>query len=188
MAFGCLNPPPKLIDYEHWVAPVAGKANAMKPSRIILLATGLLCSTAALANERGVAIRAGDIFVEPFTDARKVGAVAANQPVTILARKGGWLAVEAGGKRGWVRMLGVRLEVAPRTPGTAGLRTGTTARTVTTGVKGLDEGSIRNAAVDQAQLAKLNAMGASEADARGLAVQNKLTEGNVAYLKPGKVK
>lgn len=160
----------------------------MKPARMILLAASLLCSAAALASERGVAIRAGDIFAEPFVDAPKVGAVAANQPVTIIARKGGWLSVEVGGKHGWMRMLGVRLEAAPRAPGTAGMRTGTTARTVATGVKGLDEVDIRNASVNPVELAKLNTMGASEADARGLAVQNKLKESNVAYLKPGKIK
>lgn len=170
------------------MATGAGKANAMKPLRIILLAASLLCSTAALASERGVAIRAGDIYAEPFVDAPKVGAVAANQPVTVLARKGGWLSVEVGGKRGWMRMLGVRLEAAPRPAGSAGMRTGTTARTVATGVKGLDEVAIRNASVNPVELAKLNTMGATEADARNLAVQNKLKESNVAYLKPGKVK
>ena len=160
----------------------------MKPARTFLLAASLLLSTAALANERGVAIRAGDIFAEPFVDAPKVGAVAANQPVTILARKGGWLSVEAGGKRGWMRMLGVRLEAAPRPAGGTGMRTGTTARTVATGVKGLDEVAIRNAAVNPVELAKLNTLGATEADARGLAAQNRLKESNVAYLKPGKIK
>jgi hypothetical protein len=152
------------------------------------MTASLLCSTAAFANERGVAIRAGDIFAEPFVDAPKVGAVAANQSVTILARKGGWLSVDVGGKRGWMRMLGVRLEAAPRSGGSAGMRTGTTARTVTTGVKGLDEVAIRNASVDPVELAKLNTMGASDADARTLAAQNSLKESNVAYLKPGKVK
>lgn len=160
----------------------------MKPLRIVLLAASLMLGTTALANERGVAIRASDIYAEPFVDAPKVGAIAANQPVTILARKGGWLSVEAGGKRGWVRMLGVRLEAAPRAPGSAGMRTGTTARTVATGVKGLDEVAIRNAAINPVELAKLNNMGATEADARGHAVQNALKESNVAYLKPGKVK
>lgn len=160
----------------------------MKPALTVLLAASLLCSTAALASERGVAIRAGDIYAEPFVDAPKVGAVAANQSVTILARKGGWLSVDVGGKRGWMRMLGVRLEAAPRAPGTAGMRTGTTARTVTTGVKGLDEVAIRNASVNPVELAKLNAMGATDADARNLAAQNSLKESNVAYLQPGKVK
>ncbi len=160
----------------------------MKPLRIVLLAFSLMLGTTALASERGVAIRASDIYAEPFVDAPKVGAVTANQPVTILARKGGWLSVEAGGKRGWVRMLGVRLEAAPRAPGSAGMRTGTTARTVATGVKGLDEVAIRNASINPVELAKLNNMGATEADARGLATQNNLKESNVTYLKAGKVK
>mgnify|MGYP001432921696 CR=1 FL=1 len=72
----------------------------------------MLTSTGALANERGSVIRAGDLYTEPFVDAAKVGTLAPNQPVTILARKGGWLSVETGGKRGWVRMLIVRLDAA----------------------------------------------------------------------------
>ena len=34
------------------------------------------------------------------------------------------------------------------------LRTGSTGRTIATGVKGLDEGSIRNASIDREQLAQ----------------------------------
>jgi Bacterial SH3 domain len=160
----------------------------MKPARTILLAAVFALSPPAHASERGVAIRAGDIYAQPFTDAAKVGAVSANQPVTVLERKGGWLSVEVGGKRGWMRMLGVRLEAVARSAGPAALRTGSTGRTVATGVKGLDEGTIRAASVDRAQLARLNEMGASEADGRALAASNKLGEAKIAYLKPGKVK
>ena len=150
----------------------------------------MLTSTGALANERGSVIRAGDLYTEPFVDAAKVGTLAPNQPVTILARKGGWLSVETGGKRGWVRMLIVRLDAAAPVPGksTAAMRTGSTGRTVATGVKGLDEGSIRAAAIDRAQLAKFEQMGASESDARALALQNSLKESQIAVLKPGKTK
>ena len=108
--------------------------------------------------------------------------------MTIVARKGGWLSVETGGKRGWVRMLIVRLESAAAGSSTAALRTGSTGRTIATGVKGLDEGSIRNAAIDREQLAKLEALGASESEARALATQNNLKESQIANLKPGKVK
>jgi hypothetical protein len=155
-----------------------------------LTAALVLTSTAALANERGSVIRAGDLYTEPFVDAAKVGTVAPNQPVTILARKGGWLSVETGGKRGWVRMLIVRLDAAAPVPGkqTAGMRTGSTGRTVATGVKGLDEGSIRAAAIDRTQLAKFNELGASENEARALALQNRLKESEIALLKPGKAK
>ncbi len=159
--------------------------------RVFWLASALLLtSTAALANERGSVIRAGDLYTEPFVDAAKVGPLAPNQPVTILARKGGWLSVETRGKRGWVRMLIVRLDAAAPGPGkqTAAMRTGSTGRTVATGVKGLDEGSIHAAAIDRAQLAKFDQLGASESEARALALQNSLKESQIALLKPGKAK
>lgn len=160
----------------------------MRSLRAILLAAALLTAGEALAGERGMVIRAGDLYAEPFIDAAKLGPLAANQPVTIVARKGGWLSVETAGKRGWVRLLIVRLEAAAGATSASGLRTGSTGRTIATGVKGLDEGSIRNAAIDREQLARLDAMGASEGEARGHAVQNGLTETKLAYLKPGKAK
>lgn len=154
----------------------------------ILFVAALLLPGAALANERGMTIRAGDLYAEPFIDAAKLGPLAANQPVTIVSRKGGWLSIEAGGKRGWVRMLIVRLESAAAGASTAALRTGSTGRTIATGVKGLDEGSIRNAAIDREQLARLEAMGASESEARALATEGGLKESQIANLKAGKAK
>ena len=185
----------------------------MRSTRVVLIAAiALLSWTAALANERGMVIRAGDLFAEPFIDAAKLGPLNSNQPVTIVERRGGWLAVEVGGRRGWVRMLNVRLEIAARpaastaalrtgstgrivvtgvpgaTPGrsTAALRTGSTGRTVATGVKGLDEVDIRGASIDRAQLAQLERLAVSDGDARQHAAQNNLKETKVDYLKPGK--
>jgi hypothetical protein len=159
----------------------------MNSARVILLAPALMLAAAAQAGERGTAIRAGDIYAEPFIDAAKVGTLTANQPVTIVARKGGWLSVEAAGKRGWVRLLIVRLVSASPAPGsTAQLRTGSTGRTVTTGIKGLDEADIRNAAVDRAQLAEMEALAASDPEARDAAQSKGLTESKLTYLKPGK--
>jgi len=162
----------------------------MRSTRAILIAAfALLSWTAARANERGVVIRAGDLFAEPFIDSAKLGPLTSNQPVTIIERRGGWLAVEVGGRRGWVRMLNVRLEVAAR-PGanTAAMRTNSTGRTVATGVKGLDEVDIRNASIDREQLGKLGELSVSAADARQQALQDNLKESKVDYLKPGKVK
>lgn len=161
----------------------------MRRLRIILLAAALaLPGAAAMASERGMTIRAGDLYAEPFIDAAKLSPLPANQPVTIVARKGGWLSIETGGKRGWVRMLIVRLESASAAGSTAALRTGSTGRTIATGVKGLDEGSIRNASINREQLAKLEQLGASEADARGHGSANSLKESQIANLKPGKGK
>ena len=163
----------------------------MRNAPVILTAVlALLAPTAAsAATERGTVIRAGELYAEPFIDAAKAGPLTPNQPVTIVERRGGWLAVEAGGKRGWVRMLNVRLDnptrpAAGRT--TAALRTGSSGRTVATGVKGLDEEDIRNAAIDRAQLGRLDGLAASESEARQYGIDSKLKETKVGYLKPGK--
>ena len=99
------------------------------------------------------------------------------------------MSVDAAGKRGWVRLLNLRLEpavqpVAGRS--TAALRTGSTGRTVATGVKGLDEADIRSASLDRGQLAQLELLGVSDDAAKQYGSQNQLKESLVAYLKPGK--
>ena len=155
---------------------------------ILIAAIALLSWTAARANERGIVIRAGDLFAEPFIDAAKLGPLASNQPVTIVERKGGWLAVEVGGRHGWVRMLNVRLEAVAPGANTTALRTGSTGRTVATGVKGLDEVDIRNASIDKEQLARLGQLAVNSDDAHQSAIRDNLKEAKVDYLKPGKVK
>jgi hypothetical protein len=162
----------------------------MRSTRVILIAAiTLLPWTAVLASERGLMIRAGDLYAEPFIDAAKLGPLTPEQPVTIVERRGGWLLVEVGGKRGWVRLLNVRLPaVLKPANATTALRTGSSGRTVVTGVKGLDEEDIRNASIDRAQQARLDALAASDADAQQHAAQSNLKENKVAYLKPGKTK
>lgn len=147
----------------------------------------LVAAQAQAANERGLIIRGGELYSQPFIDAPKDGALTPNQAVTIVDRRGGWVRVVAGARSGWVRALNVRLEaVAPGVGSAARLRTGSTGRTVATGVKGLEEADIRGASIDRGQLARLEGLGASEAQARQAAADYKLTEHKVDYLKKGK--
>ena len=70
----------------------------MRSTRVILIAAiALVSSTMALANERGVVIRAGDLFAELFVDAAKLGPWTSNQLLTIVERKGGWRSTSVGG-------------------------------------------------------------------------------------------
>ena len=161
----------------------------MHCARVVLFAVGLLIGSVAHAGERGLLLRAGDLLAEPFIDAQKLGPLTPNQSVTIVERRGGWVAVEAGGRRGWVRLLNLRLEpsaVLNDGHPVAALRTGSTGRTVATGVKGLDEADILNASPDRGQLAQLEAQGVTDDTAKQYGSQNKLKESTVAYLKPGK--
>lgn len=148
-----------------------------------------LSAAPAVAAEQGLIIRAADLMAQPFLDAPKAGPIAPNQPVTILERRGGWVRVDVGGRGGWVRMLNVRLASAgaarPAGGGgiTALLRTGSSGKTVTTGVKGMGEEDIRRAAPDFAGLAQLGTLGVDAAQARDNALKNALKEPAVEYLK-----
>lgn len=154
--------------------------------RICLAAIALAFATPAAAAENGLMIRAGELLAGPFIDAQKGPKVKAKQKVVILERRGGWLRVDAGGQTGWVRSLNVRLEEAPRR-GSSGqvaqLRTGSSGRTATTGVKGLDETDLQTAAPNYTALAALGGIAVSSADAKKTATQKKLAENQVAYLE-----
>lgn len=162
------------------------------PFALWLAAMLLVPLSEAEAAEKGMIIRAGEMVSEPFIDAAKAGPVTANQPVTILAKRGGWTNVESNGRKGWVRTLNIRLEAASRPTGSTGqvasLRTGSSGRTVTTGVKGLDENDIRNAVPDAAQVAQLSSLAVAPAEARDNAARSNLHEQQVAYLEKGKDK
>lgn len=170
----------------------------MRRGFAILLAAVLLCRvTSAEAAEKGLVLRAGDLLAQPFIDAAKSGPLTANQPVTILQRRGAWANVEAGGKTGWVRVLNLRLEPAAARPGGARpsgssgnplslLQTGSSGRTVTTGVKGMDEEDIQNATPDYAELELLGTLAESADDARANAVKSNLKENTVDYLDKGR--
>jgi hypothetical protein len=161
------------------------------------MAIALLPLAAAHAAEKGSTIRAGDLMTQPFIDAAKAGPLAANQPVTIVERRGGWIQVESNGQTGWVRTLNVRLDNAGATPAptarpaagrpslnpTSMLRTGSSGSTVTTGVKGLGDEDIRNASVNYAELEQLGTLGVADSEARDNAQKSGLKENNVAYLK-----
>ncbi len=158
---------------------------------LLILLFAVSPAMAAPAQESALVIRATDLKAQPFIDAANVAPVTANQPVTIIQRRGGWANVQANGKTGWLRTLNLRL--APGTSGApargaSSLRTGSSGKTVTTGVKGLDEEQIRNATVDREQLAALGTLGVTEGDARAAAAGKRLSENKLGYLKPGKVK
>lgn len=175
----------------------------MRMLRVFPLAAMLLVPLGyAEAAEKGLVIRAGDLMTQPFVDAAKSGPVAPGQPVTIIERRGGWANVESNGRSGWIRLLNVRLEPRPaastpaqRSSGPPAsaianpislLRTGSSRRTVTTGVKGMDEEDIRNASPDPVQLQLLGTLGVDAATARAHAQKSNLKENTIGYLDKGR--
>ena len=180
----------------------------MRVIRLVLpLLAAVIGATSAQAAEKGIVLRAGDLKAQPFLDAANADKVTANQQVTIARRQGGWVQVEAGGKTGWLRMLNLRLEAAAVTaPAVAAavassnrpnvrsltaspssvLRTGSSGKTVTTGVKGLDEENIRGSHVDPVQVAALAALAVQPGDATSNAAASGLKESTVDYLQKGR--
>lgn len=161
----------------------------------VVIAIGLLLPAVVAATEAGSVMRAADLKAEPFIDAATIAALSAETPVTIVKRQGPWMQVDAAGKKGWMRMLNVRIAGGGTKSSGNNLamaanlfRTGSSGTTVTTGVKGLDETDIRGASPDPAQLALLASFAAYPADARANAVASGLKENNIEYLKTAKVK
>jgi hypothetical protein len=141
------------------------------------------------AAEEGTVIRSGELKAMPFIDAATSAKVAANQNVSIVGRKGGWVQVQANGQTGWLRMLNVRLKAGSRpAPGQANvraaslLRTNSSGKTVTTGIKGLGEEDLQNAAPDPAQLAELAGFAVSASEASANAQASGLVEQQVEFV------
>lgn len=158
----------------------------------LLIATGLALPLApAAAAEQAALIRAGELKAKPFIDAPTSDKLAAKQAVTIVGRQGGWAQVQANGKTGWVRTLNLRLQAASGAPSgnrsaaASLLRTGSSGKTVTTGVKGVDEEDIRNAAPNMAEVGKLAALAVDPSEAAENARKSGLSEHDVSYLKEG---
>ncbi len=144
-----------------------GKRNVLTA---VVLAS-LAYAGAAFAASSGVIADRVPLRDAPNSDAATIANLEAQTRVVILQRKGAWLQVEIGSQRGWVRLLSVRTAVSD-TAGDSGLgkvfavATGqSTGSSVTTGVRGLDKESIRNAAPNPAELSKLDAWVVTAVDA-----------------------
>lgn len=157
----------------------------------LMLGLCLLMPLAAVAQEKGQALKADSLVAEPYADAKKVGAVAKGDAVTILKRSGGWYQVKTSKGQGWVRMLSIRRGEAAKTgaakeaSGVAALstgRAGTGQIVSTTGVRGLSEEELKAAKFDEQELKKAEAYAVSKADAQAFAAKGKLTARSFPYL------
>lgn len=130
----------------------------------------------------------------PYTDAHATVAVPQNTGVTILARQGGWYHVRLiSGQDGWVPMTSLRFQSnAGSNPGSSwdknafnlfeGGRAGASGTTATTGVRGLNEGTIQNATPDPQAVLALAKYAATPDVARNFAAKLKLKSEQVTYL------
>jgi hypothetical protein len=147
----------------------------------LLLAGGLAWA------EPGALLKATELRAKPFGDAEVLAELNAKDSVDILARKGAWANVKAGDKTGWVRLLVLRTGSGQR--GDAGVgalasvfKTGSSGNTVSTGVKGLSEEKLKEAAPDAAEAKRLTQYQSSAGAARSYAKQAKLNTQPLEYL------
>jgi uncharacterized protein YgiM (DUF1202 family) len=155
----------------------------------VAVAILVLVAAPAFAQETGYAVRETEVKKEPYIDAQTVGTLAEKAQVKVLARQNGWMQVESGSQSGWVRMLSIRMD-----SGSSGFvsglkslfsvaRTGSSGRTVTTGVRGLDKEDIKNAKPNPEELKKLAGFAAGKVDAEQFAAGNpKLVNQKIDYL------
>jgi hypothetical protein len=157
------------------------------------LAVLVLLAAPAFAQETGYAVRETEIKKEPYSDAQTLGMLAEKAQVKVLDRRNGWMQIESGSQSGWVRMLSIRMDTGSSgfVSGLKSLfsvaRTGSSGRTVTTGVRGLDKEDIKNAKPNPEEVKKLAGFAASKGDAEKFAAGNPaLKTQKIDYLQAAK--
>lgn len=150
----------------------------------------MLVSSIALA-EPGTVIRKTDLRDKPFLDSTVIGNVASDTQVDIRTRKGAWMEVKLStGQTGWIKLLNVRTSSGSTSSSAAlsnVIKTGSSGKTVTTGVKGLSAEQIENAVPNLAEVQKMKSYAASPGDAQLSAQNNQLRRVSVPEIAPTSV-
>ena len=149
-----------------------------------------LCAAAASAwAASGTVLRAEKLYSQPAATSKVAASVTKGASVEILEKRGGWLRVKSGRSTGWIRLLSVRA-------GTGGLG-GTGVRDVVgaattksdpsrvvavAGLRGLNEEDLKQAKFNEAELARMEALKATPAQARSFAGKSGLTVAKVPDL------
>ncbi|MGB9130644.1 MAG: SH3 domain-containing protein [Thiobacillus sp.] len=161
----------------------------MKPS-LIPAALLLLCAASASAwAAPGTVLRNEKLYSQPSASAKVAGSVAKGASVNILAKQGGWLRVTSGNTTGWIRLLSVRAGAG----GLGGAGVGDVVGAATTrsdpsrvvavaGLRGLNEEDLKKAKFNPEELARLESMSVSAAQARSFAGQSGLAAVSVQAL------
>ena len=165
----------------------------MRAMRNRLLAVLLLAAVPwiARAEEQGYTNRATELKERAAPDSATLGTLAADTPVKVLARGGGWTRVQAGGKSGWVRVFHLRFaaSVEPSSSSGGGLASlgsalgfgqrNEQARLATTGIRGLSTEDVKNASPDPEALARMQSFRADRPAAERFAREAKLVEARI---------
>lgn len=152
----------------------------------------------AFAQDAASTNRATELRDRPAPEGRVVASLAADSPVKLLARQGGWTQVEAGTQRGWVRAFHLRFQSTVESSSGGGVGSGITSifgfgsreapktsKVATLGIRGLTPEDFQNASPDQAALRKMQSWRADKASAERFAREAKLAPVTVAYVGSG---
>ncbi len=160
---------------------------------LLILLFMLFVPLAGKASDPGVAVKACQVMSKPFKDATPVASLQKGDAVEILQRKGGWWQISIKGKTGWVRMLDVRQGASGKKPSAtkeasgvldlASGRAGSGNVVAATGVRGLDEESLKQAEFNGQELQTLKSYRASGPDAQSFAKEAGLTSQQVPFLQ-----
>ena len=149
----------------------------------------LIGAQTAWAAESGSMLKADELKVEPFRDAKTVKKLTAGEKVEIVSKDGGWLKVKAGKSSGWVRMLSVRKgDAKQKSSNASGLlalasgRAATGKVVATTGIRGLNEEELKAARFNAEELQLAESYAVNKTDAQLFAAQGKLVPRQFDYL------
>lgn len=154
------------------------------------LALAMLAALAggAVMAESGAVLKDTPLRSEPLASASEVGQLKAKETVQITARQGAWAGVTTpAGAEGWARILNLRTGSATAAAVsalelTSVFATGSSGKSVSTGVKGLSAEQLVGASPDAGQVSLLDGFAVSTGDASSFAAQAPLSAQRVDYL------
>lgn len=161
----------------------------MKTSLIPAAALVLCVASATAWAVPGTVLRNDKLYSQPSASARVAASVPKGASVEILAKQGGWLRVKAGKSTGWIRLLSVRAGAGGLggvgvgdVVGAATTRSDPTRVVAVAGLRGLNEEDLKQAQFNADELARLDALKVTAAQARSFAARSGLAAVKVADL------
>jgi hypothetical protein len=158
---------------------------ALIPAAVLVLCTAAASAWAA----PGTVLRAEKLYSQPAVTSKVTASVAKGANVDILAKQGGWLQVKAGKSTGWIRLLSVRAGAG----GVGGAGVGDVVGAATTrsdpsrvvavaGLRGLNAEDLKQAKFNEAEVARMETLKVTAAQARSFAGQSGLAVARVPDL------
>jgi len=164
------------------------RLSGLPQRRTLALAMFTALAGGAVMAESGAVLKDTPLRSEPLASASEVGQLKARETVEITTRQGAWAGVTTpAGAEGWARILNLRTGSAAAAS-VSGLQltsvfaTGSSGRSVSTGVKGLSAEQLIGASPDSRQVALLDGFAVSTGDATSFAEQAPLSAQRVNYL------